>query len=62
MVIKSNHSGHARAFTLIELVIVMAVLTTVLAVVVPLLFRSFQQRHLGQEADRLLALIGVRAR
>jgi len=46
----------AGAFTLVELILVMAVLTTILAIVVPSLYRSFQQRHLGQEADRLLSL------
>jgi prepilin-type N-terminal cleavage/methylation domain-containing protein len=44
------------AFTLVELIIVMAVLTTLMAVVAPVLSRSFRQRNLEQEAARLLAL------
>lgn len=54
---RNNNVKHDAAFTLIELIVVMAVLATVLAIVVPSLSRSFKQRHLGQEADRLLALI-----
>lgn len=44
------------AFTLVELIIVMAVLTTLMAIVAPSLSRSFRQRNLDQEATRLLAL------
>ena len=54
---RNNNVKHDQAFTLIELILVMAVLTTILAIVVPSLSRSFQQRHLRQEADRLLSLI-----
>jgi type II secretion system protein H len=57
MLLRNKHIRQAPAFTLIELIIVMAVLATVLAIVVPSLVRSFQERHLGEEADRLLALI-----
>jgi len=48
--------GKAAAFTLVELVLVMIVLTTVLAFIAPMLTRSFHQRHLDQEATRLVAL------
>jgi prepilin-type N-terminal cleavage/methylation domain-containing protein len=44
------------AFTLVELIIVMAVLTTLMAIVAPTLSRSFRQRNLDEEALRLLAL------
>ena len=51
---RSNHPE--PAFTLVELIIVMAVLTTLLAIAAPTLSRSFRQRHLNEEATRLLAL------
>ncbi len=54
---RNNNVKHGPAFTLIELVVVMAVLATVLAIVVPSLSRSCKQRHRRQEADRLLAVI-----
>ena len=44
------------AFTLIELVLVMALLVTMLALAVPSLSSSLHQRNLEQEASRLLAL------
>jgi len=44
------------AFTLIEFVIVMALLATVMAVAAPSLSRFFRQRNLEQEAARMLAL------
>ncbi len=44
------------AFTLIELVLVMALLVTLLALAVPSLSRSLRQRNLEQEAARLLAV------
>ena len=44
------------AFTLIELVLVMALLVTLLALAVPSLSRSLRQRNLEQEASRLLAI------
>lgn len=46
----------ARAFTLVELVIVMALLCVILAVAAPSLSRSMHGRNLKQEATRLLAL------
>ena len=44
------------AFTLVELVLVMALLVTLLALAVPSLSRSLRSRNLEQEASRLLAL------
>jgi type II secretion system protein H len=44
------------AFTLVELILVMALLTILTAVAVPLLSRSLRNRGLEQEAIRLLAL------
>jgi Tfp pilus assembly protein FimT len=44
------------AFTLVELILVMALLTTIMALSIPSLARSFRQRNLEQEAARILAL------
>lgn len=46
----------ATAFTLIELVLVMALLATLAAVAVPSLARSLRGHNLDAQADRLLAL------
>lgn len=46
----------SAAFTLVELVLVMALLVTLLALAVPSLSRSLRQHNLEQEAARLLAL------
>jgi type II secretion system protein H len=46
----------ARAFTLVELILVMALLCVILGLAAPSLSRSFQERNLAQEATRLLAL------
>ncbi len=46
------------AFTLIELVLVMALLVTLAAIAVPSLSRSMRGHNLDQEAERLLALTG----
>jgi prepilin-type N-terminal cleavage/methylation domain-containing protein len=46
----------ARAFTLIEFILVMALLATLMAIAVPSLSRSMRQRSLDQEAVRFLAL------
>ncbi len=50
--------GHCarRAFTLVELILVMALLVVFLGIVVPSVSRSLRQRNLEQEAARLLAL------
>lgn len=45
-----------RAFTLIELIVVMAVLATVLAISAPALSRFARGRSLEEEANRFLAL------
>jgi type II secretion system protein H len=44
------------AFTLVELILVMALLATVMALSAPSLSRSLRQRHLQDEATRFLAL------
>ena len=44
------------AFTLVELILVMALLVVFMALVVPDVARSLRQRNLEQEAARLLAL------
>src|SRR5512143_2179039 len=46
----------ARAFTLIELILVMALLTIVISLTAPKLSRFFHGRTLDSEARRLLAL------
>ncbi len=46
----------AAAFTLVELVLVMALLVTLAAVAVPTLARSLRGHNLDAQADRLLAL------
>jgi len=45
-----------RAFTLVELILVMALLTTIMAIALPSIARSFRQHNLEQEAARLLAV------
>jgi type II secretion system protein H len=46
----------ARAFTLVEMILVMALLCVILGIAAPSLSRSFHQRNLNEEATRLLAL------
>jgi type II secretion system protein H len=46
----------AGAFTLVELILVMALLCVILGIAVPSLSRSIHERNLEQEATRLLAL------
>ncbi len=54
---RNSDPGKARAgFTLIELILVMALLSIVLAVASPSLSRFFHSRALDSEARRLLAL------
>ncbi len=48
--------SHVRGFTLIELIVVMAVLTAVLAISAPALSRFVRGRSLQEEANRFLAL------
>lgn len=45
----------APAFTLVELILVMALLATVMAFAAPSLSRSLRERNLAQEAVRLIA-------
>jgi prepilin-type N-terminal cleavage/methylation domain-containing protein len=51
-----NPQAEARAFTLIELILVMALLTIVISLTAPRLSRFFHGRTLDSEARRLLAL------
>jgi type II secretion system protein H len=51
-----GHSRRRRAFTLIELILVMALLAIVMAVSAPALSNFFRGRTLGSEARRFLSL------
>lgn len=51
-----KRSRHARGFTLIELIVVMAMLAAVMAIATPVLSRFFKGRTLEEEARRFLAL------
>jgi len=53
---RNNGSHLAPAFTLVELILVMALLATIMAVAAPMLSRSIRERRLAQEAARLVAL------
>lgn len=55
MPIRNDSARVSQAFTLVELILVMALLATLLAVSAPLLSRSFKLRALEQEATQLLA-------
>src|ERR1051325_1837454 len=46
----------APGFTLVELILVMALLATLMALAAPSLSRSMRQRNLSQEATRFVAL------
>lgn len=46
-----------RGFTLIELILVMALLAIIMAISAPVLSRSLRQRGVDQEASRFLALL-----
>ena len=50
-------AGGRRAFTLVELIVVMVLLLTVAAMVMPRLASFFRGRALSQEAQRMLSLI-----
>ena len=53
----ADHRSHdAAAFTLIELILVMALLATIMAIAAPSLSRSLRDRNLRQEAARFVAL------
>lgn len=51
-----NNDRSRPAFTLVELILVMAIMITLLALAAPSVLRSFRQHTLEQEAARLLAL------
>jgi type II secretion system protein H len=53
---RSDPTLRPEAFTLVELVLVMALLCVILAIAAPSLSRSMHGRNLIQEATRLLAL------
>lgn len=53
----SDKDGSAPAFTLVELILVMALMVTILALSAPSLSRSLKARAVNQEATRLLAMI-----
>ncbi len=53
---RSNEPDRARAFTLIELILVMALLLIVIGVALPSLKRFFHGRNLDSEARRFLSL------
>ena len=53
---KNDPEQDGRAFTLLELIIVMAVLATILAFSAPSLSRSLRERRVQEEAARFLAL------
>lgn len=54
--VKATGPLRTRGFTLIELIVVMALLATVLAVAAPSLSRFFRSRTLDSEARRFIAL------
>ncbi len=54
--ISAGRDASARGFTLIELILVMALLVVVLAIGAPSLARFFRGRNLDSEAHRFLAL------
>lgn len=56
MTLRTGKSNRAGAFTLIELIIVMAMLVTVIAVTFPTLQRFFRGRTLESETRRFLTL------
>ena len=53
---KNDLTAKGGAFTLLELIFVMALLATILAFSAPSLARSLRERHLEDEAARFLAL------
>lgn len=53
---RSNDPRHPPAFTLIELILVMAILTITVALVTPVLTRFFGGRGLDSEVSRFIAL------
>jgi len=56
MPIRNNSARIPQAFTLVELILVMALLATLLALSAPTILHSFKQRDLEKEATQLLAV------
>jgi len=56
MPIRNDSARTPQAFTLVELILVMALLATLLALSAPTILHSFKQRNLDQEATQLLAV------
>ena len=54
--ISASESWHRRAFTLIELILVMAMLLIVIGVAAPTLSKFFRGRNLNSEARRFVSL------
>ena len=54
--LRNDATRRSEAFTLVELILVMALLCVILGLAAPSLSRSMRQRDLTQEATRLLAL------
>ncbi len=54
---RNRKPAAAPAFTLVELILVMCLLATVMAVAAPMLSRSLRDRHLQQEGLRFLGLV-----
>ena len=52
---RENKHNTPTAFTLVELILVMALLATIMALAAPSLSRSMHQRHVADEAARFLA-------
>jgi type II secretion system protein H len=55
--LKQPHPGRRRAFTLVELIVVMVLLLIVASMVAPRMSSFFRGRALSQEARRMLSLI-----
>ena len=56
MPIRNDSARVSQAFTLIELILVMALLATLLALSAPTLLHAFKARDMEQEATQLLAV------
>lgn len=57
MTLSGNRKSWLRGFTLVELILVMALLAIIMAISAPILSRSLRQRGVDQEAARFLALL-----
>ncbi|MDB6171406.1 MAG: hypothetical protein JWL59_717 [Chthoniobacteraceae bacterium] len=54
--LKSSGAKRARAFTLVEMIVVMALLATVMGIAAPSFSRTLRQRNLDHEAVRFVGL------